>query len=75
MKLKQTQSENCFPKSDRQKLVFRFSLLGLLVGGALVFFAIETARSDNQLTTQCLASYAHHVGQIPFDAMKECAID
>jgi hypothetical protein len=75
MKLNQTQPKNFFPKSARQKLFFRLFLLGLFAGGAIGFSAIETARSDNKLSDRCLASYAHRVGQIPFDAMKECAID
>jgi hypothetical protein len=74
MKLNKTQSD-FFKKGDRQKLVFRLFLLGLLAGGTLGFSAIKTAKSDSHLSDRCLASYAQQVGQIPFDVMQDCAID
>jgi hypothetical protein len=58
--------------SDRQKLIFRFSVLGVFTGLLIGFFALEAATSANNTSQKCLTTYAKQVDAIAFHAMKEC---
>lgn len=59
--------------SDRQKLIFRFSALGIFGGLIMGFFALESATSASNVSQKCLTTYANQAGAIAFHAMKECA--
>jgi hypothetical protein len=58
--------------SDRQRVLFRLSLLGILAGLITGCWALNAASNSDRLSENCLTSYAEQVGTIPFDAMKEC---
>lgn len=58
--------------SDRQKLIFRFSALGVFSGLLIGFFALEAATSANNVSQKCLSTYAKQAGAIAFHAIKEC---